>query len=373
MKQYPTLYKKTSTGATQIWRKEVLGNQHRTVSGQKDGAQVTSAWTTCTGKNIGKSNETTPERQAELEVEAAYTKKLAQGGYHETEDAIDEAKYFKPMLAKSWKDYRVSDFTRTAVWSQPKLDGIRCIATKDGLWTRTGKQITSCPHIEEELATYFEGNPDAIFDGELYADHLSDNFNEIVHLVKKQTATPEHTAKTAEAIKYHIYDFPSVGGMFNMRWSAIESLQVSWKNPQSIVFVETIRVDSQEHLDELNARYIEEGYEGQILRLYGPYKNGRSSELLKNKEFIDEEFVIESINEGKGNRAGIAGFITYKLPDGRTFGSGIKGNREYARNLLENADDYVGGTGTVRYFNLTPDGLPRFPVTVAVYPDGRDI
>ncbi len=32
-------------------------------------------------------------------------------------------------------------------WSQPKLDGIRCVVDKNGMWTRAGKPITSCPHI----------------------------------------------------------------------------------------------------------------------------------------------------------------------------------------------------------------------------------
>ena len=42
------------------------------------------------------------------------------------------------------------DFTKTPVesgYTQPKLDGIRCVIDKNGMHTRGGKPINSCPHI----------------------------------------------------------------------------------------------------------------------------------------------------------------------------------------------------------------------------------
>lgn len=60
----PTLYKKTSTGATQIWKREIEGSHYRSISGQIDGAQVESGWTQAKAKNEGKANATTPEQQA---------------------------------------------------------------------------------------------------------------------------------------------------------------------------------------------------------------------------------------------------------------------------------------------------------------------
>ena len=58
------IYKATKAGKIQEWRIEVEGNKYRTISGQTDGQKVTSEWTVCAGKNIGRSNETTPEEQA---------------------------------------------------------------------------------------------------------------------------------------------------------------------------------------------------------------------------------------------------------------------------------------------------------------------
>lgn len=376
IEQMPTLYKKTSTGATQVWRRELDGARYRSVSGQLDGAMVEAGWTVATPKNEGKANATTAEEQARLECESAYKIKLAQGGYHESLDDIDTPKYFKPMLAKNYDDRPVKDNEWGDVYSQPKLDGVRCIATSEGLFSRQGKPIDSCPHIVEALAPLFENDPDLIFDGELYADKLSDNFNEIISLVRKQKPGADHLAKTAATIRYHVYDLPSVDANFAKRYGELEKVIIGGcygNTPECIELVATRVVEGQGLLDSMNAKYIEQGYEGQMVRRNGPYKNGRSSDLLKRKTFVDQEFTVISVDEGLGNRAGMAGFITYELGDGRTFKSGIKGNWEYATQLLKDADKYVGGEGTVRFFQFTPDGIPRFPVTVALYEGKRDI
>ena len=57
-------------------------------------------------------------------------------------------------------------------YSQPKLDGIRCVVDKNGMWTRAGKPINSCPHIFESLKKFIEDNPNMIIDGELYNHEL---------------------------------------------------------------------------------------------------------------------------------------------------------------------------------------------------------
>lgn len=380
-----TLFKRTSTGAVQTWCVEFEGNRYRAVSGQIDGKKVESGWQYAEGKNVGKSNETTDVEQRELEVAALVVKKLAQGGYHERIEDIDSPKFFKPMLAQDYAKFPV-DWAKTRdVLSQPKLDGVRCVVTVDGMWSRQGKPIESCPHIREQLAPLFDEDPDLILDGELYADKLSDNFNEIISLVRKQKSGPEHWAKTAETIFYHIYDVPSavnkagdyVGEPSTMwtRLNLLGYLLEDFHPPRfNIVEVATTVVKSQDQLDELFAEYMAAGYEGQMIRLTDSlYENKRSRNLLKRKEFQDEEFKVVSIEEGAGNRGGMAGFINYVREDGTPFKSGIKGSHDYCRELLRDAARYEGGTGTVRFFGLTPDGKPRFPVTVALFEGDRDV
>lgn len=366
--KHPVLYKKTATGAIQVWWIHQEGDSYWMNSGQEDGIITASRPTRAEPKNVGRANETTAEEQAVLEIRSAYEKKLNQGGYHESRDTIDKAKYFKPMLAHKFES---ADF-RQDIFSQPKLDGVRCVATADGLWSRTGKPILSCPHVMDALVPFFQENPDAIFDGELYADKLSDDFNKIISLVRKSKPTSRDLAESAAVVEYHVYDMPSVDDLFRQR-SWVLGSALGYLNHPSLKLVSTVQVENVSMLDSLCQAYIERGYEGQIIRLNGPYENKRSKYLLKRKEFQDQEFRIVQICEGIGNRSGMAGFIVYELGDGRTFKSGIKGSHDYCRTLLDNAELYVGGEGTVRFFNLTPGGIPRFPITVALYPGGRDI
>ena len=370
METYPTLYKRTSAGKVQIWRLERDGASYRTVSGQIDGQHVESGWKAAKPKNVGKSNETTAEEQAHLECEAQYKKKLAQGGYHDNLDSIDEAKFFKPMLAKKYEGWPGGE-----VYAQPKLDGVRCIANREGLWTRQGKPIEAVPHIFEALQPFFVEHPDAVLDGELYNHDLRDDFNEIISLVRKQKPSDEHKAKTAEVVEYHVYDWVDLDEGFGVRYGRLMRGEIGLNalTGDSVVLVGTAWVHGVEALDEFYSEWIEQGYEGQMVRLDRPYEQKRSKSLLKRKEFKDEEFEVVAVNEGVGNRSGMAGFITYRLPDGREFGSGIKGSHDYCKQLLADADKYVGGTGTVRFFDYTPDGIPRFPVTVALYEGERDV
>ena len=147
--EYPKLFKRTKTGAIQTWRVVVEGNSFYTVDGQLDGVLTTSKPTICKGKNIGKANETSDEDQAICEAEAKMKKKL-ETGYSLTQDKIDTCRgYFEPMLCKSYTDYKDTINFNSSVYCQPKLDGMRCICRKDGMWSRNGKPTLSAPHILE--------------------------------------------------------------------------------------------------------------------------------------------------------------------------------------------------------------------------------
>ena len=98
----------------------------------------------------------------------------------------------------------------------------------------------------------------------------------------------------------------------------------------------------------------------------GPYENKRSSTLLKRKDFIDEEYTMLGYEEGKGNRSGTIKHLKFKNKDGKEFNSNVKGTFEYLTELLEQADELIGKQATIKYFNLTPDGVPRFPYVIAI-------
>ena len=52
--------------------------------------------------------------------------------------------------------------------------------------------------------------------------------------------------------------------------------------------------------------------------------------------------------------------------DGVEFSSNVKGNFEYLADLLKQADDLIGKSAAIKYFSLTPDGVPRFPYVIAI-------
>ena len=362
-----TLVKRRSDGGIQEWSIEVVDNAFRVTSGKRDGKKVVNEWTYCNGKNKGRSNETTDEEQAEVQAKAKWDKKLA-GEYALSIDAVDSLGFVKPMLAKSWDDY--ADKVEFPVYAQPKLDGIRCIATKDGLKTRTGKDIVAVPHIFEALQPFFEEHPDVILDGELYCDKFDNDFNAICHHVRRSNVT-EESLEGAKVIEYHVYDMVNEGLRFSERICFLTDvfwaeLQKHERYVEYIKIVETQKAYEHEGLDNLYGQWQEQGYEGQMVRLNEPYENKRSKTLLKRKEFQDGEYTILGWKEGIGNRAGTIGHFKFETEDGIEFSSNIKGNFEYLADLLGQADDLVGKSATIKYFSLTPDGVPRFPYVIGI-------
>jgi DNA ligase-1 len=353
---FPKLYKLDSTGRLRIWRMELSGDKYRTVSGLADGQQVTSGWVTAVP-----ASQDTAEKQALFEVDAKYRHQLARE-YHSTPDTVSTPNFFEPMLAKKFEGWPGQ------CWAQPKLDGIRCIARAEGLFSRQGQPITAVPHIQQALAYLFENDPDLVLDGELYNHEFHDDFGEISSIVRKKNPTSEQLEKAKRLMQFHVYDLPSHPGSFGERSAAL-ALLVSDCDKLCIRFVPTAQVNSSENLDLLYGQWLEEGWEGQMVRLDAPYEQKRSKTLLKRKEMQDAEFECVSIEEGNGNWAGLAKRVTCRLPDGRTFGAGIKGNAIRAKELLTETHNVV----TVQYFMLSPDGVPRFPVVTKFHGSERTL
>jgi len=354
----PTLYKRDTNGnireLTVEYSNGVL-NATRTIAGIKDGNLVTSGWKDATGKNTGKANATTDAEQAQKEAQAMWDKKVEKE-YFEDISLVDTYDKFKPQLAH--------DYTKrpqSSGISQPKLDGIRCIARKDGLYTRAGKAITTCDHIFLALQSFFEENPHVILDGELYNHELKADFNKITSLVRKVKPTQEEQEECFKLVEYHVYDMAWKDSVcdegFLDRMSFIEDQE--FESP--IVIVPTDTCEDQEKLDAKYSQYTEDGYEGQMVRNDTPYENKRSKNLLKRKEFITEEFDVVEVLEGSGNWAGYAKHFV--LTDGtETFRSGVRGNQATLKALLEQEEKPTWVT--CRFFERSVDNIPRFPVVI---------
>jgi DNA ligase-1 len=354
------IYKRDSVGNIRVWQYEVEGDRWRSFAGILDGALVESGWTVCTPKS-----RPTPEEQALFEAQAEEKKKLERD-YHRSIDTIDTPLFFKPMLAKA---YEAVTFDRR-VSSQPKLDGIRCIATAKGLFSRQGKRFLACPHVEEALEPLFAADPNLVLDGELYNHDLKADFNAITSAVRKQKPSDLDIEQSRSLIQYHVYDLPIPATPFTKRWAELAEI-IDPVLGSTIKLVDTVLDVDQIALDLLNVQYAEEGYEGQMVRLDAAYEQKRSKHLLKRKEFQDAEFRVIGVEEGLGNWAGYAKRLVLTLPDGREFGAGVKGNQDFTRQLLADRERFIGGEATIRFFAYTPDGIPRFPVAVDFHPEGR--
>ena len=200
------IFKRDTTGRIRTWQYQVEGGSWRTISGLQDGEKVITGWTICKPKS-----QDTAEEQALFEARAEHQKKLDRD-YRATIEDVDRPRdsVVKPMLAHKFDGW--VDGWRE-VYSQPKLDGIRCIATINGLWSRQGKPFVSCPHIVESLKPLFEKCPTLILDGELYNHALKEDFNSITSSVKKLKPTEEDLRECADKIQYHVYDMPSHDGI----------------------------------------------------------------------------------------------------------------------------------------------------------------
>jgi len=350
---FPKLYKYSSLGQIQSWQIFTNGDHYWTEEGILYGTITRSSPTCCQGKNKGKSNETSNTQQAILEATAKFQKKLDKG-YNEV--LTTDKKFFEPMLAFELKQYEKLLFT-VPTFVQPKLDGVRCILKDGKLTTRAGKSIVSCPHLE--IDAFF-------FDGELYCNELKNNFNKIISLVRKTKPNQEDLEESKNLIQYWAYDNPAFEGTFSQRYVRLaRQLDVNFERSELgkyIKLVPVYEVKSMEEINKYHAQFLEEGYEGTMIRMdLGRYENKRSKQLLKYKNFQDAEFLILDVKTGSGNRANVANVLTVQLPDNTTCDVTMTGTMEFMAQVLKDKNEVIGKYATVKYFSMTEDNKLRFP------------
>ena len=277
----------------------------------------------------------------------------------------------KPMLA-----YPVSDKPinyENKVFMQPKLDGVRCIIQADQInhfsrpiewevkaYSRTGKEWKNIDHILAQLKPFFNKHPFVILDGELYNHDLKDDFEKIISLVRKTKPTAENRVESAKVVQFHCYDIVDETKTFEERINFIKNKFCDIKN---IIEVQTLtNVDSNDQAKIFHTHYLNQGYEGSILRTNDNYKCGRSWNLRKFKDFSDDEAVLTDWVEGKGKRVGTIGKFMAIDAEGNEFGMPVMDNFKYLQDNFEMMKGYVGKTATFTYFERTKAGSYRHPL-----------
>lgn len=363
------LYKLASDGKLQVWSILVNKNVYSVCHGDLNGKKTIKHTEIKFGKNIGKSNETSPEEQAVKEAQAKYDKKLAEGYVTDVdkaasgeidEDAIEGG--INPMLAHTYQDH--STKVKYPVYVQPKLDGHRCIAfKKDGvvfLWSRKRKRIDTVHHITQEVNNLLREQPDGVFlDGELYKHGWT--LQRISSAVKKRNDdTPQ--------LEFHVYDCGMVGldHNFKQRNSLLVEMEMI-SGFTSLVGVPTYHIGDEDALKPTHDSFVKSGYEGLILRqLNSPYEYKRSYSLLKMKEMLDAEFDIISVSPGKDGTV----VFTVILPNGGYSDVTMSGKREDNQKYLQDTTTWYDKQLTVRFQKYTDGGKSLlFPVGLRIRED----
>jgi ATP-dependent DNA ligase len=359
-----TVYKKTSTGKIQQWRAWVestaTGFLLKVESGQTDGKLKETV-----GRVIdeGKQKRTAQE-QAIFEANSKLSKKRDEAYFDTIEAAKTQVKLL-PMLAHSFTK-RKHNINYPAI-VQRKFDGVRCLArlNSDGtvtLLSRKGKEYPHLNHIKADVAAN-NSNTNLVLDGELYSDTLT--FQELVGLVKRVTLKPGNDEQMLE-VSLRVYDCVELNNEadFTDRYLTITNLT---EGAQYLSLVENIGVSTESEIHAAQAQFVEEGYEGAMVRnLTGAYAIGkRSANLQKVKTFLDGEYPIVGFTQGTGGETGCV-IWECQTPDGQTFTSRPRGTQEDRKVLFQNGSDYIGQQLTVRYQELTDGGVPRFPVGIAI-------
>lgn len=236
-----------------------------------------------------------------------------------------------------------------------KLDGTRCLVTfdEDGepvFNSRGNKTYPAHKHLAEQLKQLRKETGFDSFDGELYIDALP--LQKIVSLVKK--VQPQ-----SSKLEYWIYDVPS-GKIWEEREKDLTELM---KYPKlNITIVPASICNSEKEAKDSIHKYMEYGYEGLIIRnLVGKYEYGqRSNDLLKWKLFCSDEAFIYNADADKNNEA----VLRYRLKNGIEFKCKMKGSHN--ERLYKNQLQLIGKHITFTYQQLSVDGVPIFPVGIAV-------
>ena len=269
----------------------------------------------------------------------------------------------KAMLAHKYNP----DKADYPAYIQPKLDGVRCLFTKDGAFSRAGNQFMNVEHIEYDLKPVFNRYPNLILDGELYNHGLKDDFNKIISLVKKKKPTKDDRIEAAQQVQYHMYDVASFpNATYTWRMGFINRLTDSSmvRTSNCLVITESkVALDFDDAVS-LHQKNLKLGYEGSIYRtLDGYYKGTRSWDLMKFKDFHDDEAVIVGYETGKGKRQGTLGKFIMQDDEGIEFGCPPGKGYDYKdlAGMLDNVHDYIGQRATFTYFQRTKAGSYRHP------------
>ncbi len=285
----------------------------------------------------------------------------------------------QPMLAVSTENYQALFDGRTYLIS-PKIDGIRCLSENNEAYSRSGKLFRN-KHIQ----SLFSSIPDNL-DGELLSCKIEPNitFSDYTKDIMTINGIPN--------IKYYVFDYIDSKMTAIERYNKLLSMKDSL--PDWVIIVPQIKISDFHSMESLEKAFLEEGYEGAMLKdSNGTYKFGRSTikekKLIKVKRFEDEEAIIigfeelfHNNNEAEENEFGyIKRSSSYhNLSPADTLGSlkvktinreknvefniGSGFTQKIRDEIWQNKEKYINSIIKFKHFKLGSQELPRLPVWI---------
>jgi DNA ligase-1 len=242
------------------------------------------------------------------------------------------------LLAHKWE----LDHDPAGWWMSEKLDGVRAYWDGEAFVSRLGNRFFAPDWFVADL-------PADTLDGELWVERKK--FSRAISIVRSGAGGDDW-----REVRYVVFDAPNAKGGFEDRAAHAQKVLARAAAPHAS-WHDHVPCTGFEHLRQELARVEALGGEGLMLRQPGsPYVIGRSTTLLKVKTFQDAEARVVGYAPGAGKHKGKVGALVAELPDGTRFnvGTGLS-------DAERSAPPGLGAVITVRYQELSEDGVPRFP------------
>lgn len=284
------------------------------------------------------------------------------------------------------------DFINESWYASRKCDGLRCICIKENgvvrFWSRQEKEFFTLGVLKDIFEKCGEDN--FVLDGELCQidGNGDEDFQSIMKLARRKDYTIEKPF-------YQLFDMLTVDEFFGREKSPVLSERFTRlknfyeKNKELVkdntkVLLQTM-VSDNNIFNFLYDEAREKGWEGLMIRKDVPYEGKRTNDLLKVKDFLDDEFVVLECENAdmrmvEGGRQVVRNVLANVVIDYKgnrvSVGSGF--SRQQRIYYAEHPEELVGHTITVKYFEETTNqkggASMRFPTVKCIYDsEGRVI
>lgn len=287
----------------------------------------------------------------------------------------------KPMLAKQ-ADKVTNKKIFDKIWlASRKIDGLRATIYmgEDGkLHTASRGAMNYDASMVEILSNKslreIIGDNKLILDGECYKHGWSlQKLNSI--------ARTQKTAVDYSILQFYWYDIVDPNSTFDERFSLMQDIRdeinlefdpyKEFKTGElRVQFVPQVEVTGWDNMLKLHNDYVEEGWEGLVIRdpdcLYRP--NGRTNDMIKIKIYKDDCFKV--IDYELGLRGSEDMVFICETKDGRPFKAKPLGDRLQKEEYINNFESlYKNHIGECKFFYYSDDGIPLQPAFKAFRDD----